>query len=175
MRTLLVFLLLSFAATAKAELPFYGEVRLGAGGVRHSDLDFFPVFGSLSAGLYLAPQIGVEGFVDIPLASGEKGVFEVEVPQASGLAVRFSSAAMRGLEAYVVFGYVAFELEQSASGSQATGLISETFTGVRTSIGIQQRLSLFPDLLVGLEYRNFATDSGVIVDGLSLGIRMDVQ
>ena len=68
MRWLIACVLILVSPFALAEGRFYGEVQLAAGGVQHSDVDFYPVFGSVSAGIYVVPNIGVELFADTGLS-----------------------------------------------------------------------------------------------------------
>ena len=159
-------------ATAQADLKFYGEARLGAGGVRHSDLDFYPTFGSFSAGVFIFENIGVEAFVDAPLAADTSGDFEVDIVEAAGAAIRFQSPPRNGVNAYMLLGFVNFELEQEEDGA---GTLEEDFSGARVSIGLNQRLKRFPGVLFGAEYRNYFSDSGITVDGISLGLRFELQ
>ncbi len=168
-------MLVLFSAQATADIRLYGEARLGAGGVRHSDLDFYPTFGSFSAGVFVFGNIGIEGFVDAPLSDGERDVFELGITQASGAAIRLQSPAQRGLQAYVLIGYVDFTLKQTGTTVQGTSAVKESFEGVRVSVGVHQQLQRMKGLSVGVEYRNFYADSGITVDGLSAGLRFEMQ
>ncbi len=170
----LLFLILT-TSSVQAESSFYGELRLGAGGVRHSNTDFFPGYGGLTGGFFLTHNIGVEAFVEFPLGVGAERGFDVRIPMASGVAARFQSPSVNGVEGYIVLGFTTFELEQENRNDPAARTITGDFTGVRTSIGVQQHLSLFPGFLVALEYRNVNTDSGITTDGLSLGLRVEFQ
>ena len=93
MRWLIACVLLSISPFASAEGRFYGEVQVAAGGVQHSDIDFFPVFGSISAGMFLVNNIGIELFADTGLASDKSDGFDMEIEQATGIAARFQSPA----------------------------------------------------------------------------------
>ncbi len=59
MRWLIACVLLVTSSCALAEGPVYGELQLGAGMVSHSELDFYPVFGTVSLGAYVFPGIGL--------------------------------------------------------------------------------------------------------------------
>jgi len=172
LRLTIALIFLCSAASVQADLKLYGEARLGAGGVRHSDLDFYPTFGSFSLGAFIFENIGVEGFVDVPLSADDEGDFDLDVTQAAGAAVRFQSPAQNGLHAYILLGFVAFTLEQEED-ERAT--VEEDFTGARVGIGVSQRLRQFPGFIFGVEYRNYFTDTGVTVDGLSVGLRFETR
>lgn len=174
MRLIVTLLLVLLSAQAQAGIQLYGEARLGAGGVRHSDLDFYPGFGSFSAGLFVFDHIGIEGFVDTPISPGERGVFELDVTQAAGVAVRLQSPAQRGLQAYVLLGYVDFTLEQEEDGVLGMRKVKQTFDGIRASIGVNQRLKTIQGLIFSVEYRNYYADSGITVDGVSVGLRFEM-
>ncbi len=175
LRLIFAFVLLVCAAQTHAGVRLYGDVQVGAGGVHHSDLDFYPRFGSFSAGLFVFKNIGVEGFVDTSFASAERSIFEVEVPRAAGVAVRFQSPPISGLQAYVLVGYVDFTLEQKENGLLGERTVRQTYDGARFSVGVQQRLNVVDGLIFGVEYRNYYADSGITVDGLSLGLRFEMQ
>jgi len=74
----------------------------------------------------------------------------------------------------VLLGYVDFTLEQEENGLLGQRTVTQSFDGVRFSLGIQQQLQTFRGLIVGLEYRNYFSDSGIIVDGLSIGLRYEL-
>lgn len=171
LRLTIAFVLLCSSAFAQAEIRLYGEARMGAGGVRHSDLDFYPVFGSFSVGAFIVDNIGIEGFIDTRISDDEADDFQLGVTEAFGAAVRFQSPPQNGLHAYILLGYVDFDIRQQESGREA---LRENFTGARFSVGVNQRLNVIPGLIFGVEYRNYYADSGITVDGLSLGLRYEM-
>lgn len=175
MRLIVSLLLVLLSTQTQAGIQLYGEARLGAGGVRHSDLDFYPGFGSFSAGLFIVDNIGIEGFIDTPLSVGDNDVFELGVTQASGVAVRLQSPEQRGLQAYILVGYVEYQLEQEENGVFGPRFVRQTFEGIRLSVGLNQHLKLMPGLIFGVEYRNYYADSGITVDGVSVGLRYEMQ
>jgi len=172
-RLIFAVLLLLAASPSQAAIKFYGEARLGASGVRHSELDFYPTFGSFSVGAFVFENIGIEGFVGTSISSHEADGFDLDVTQSSGAAVRLQSPAqLGGLEAYILLGYVNFNLEQVSDFDER--LVSSSFNGVRVGIGVHQRLKSVNGLIFGVEYRNDFSDSGITVDGLSLGLRYEM-
>jgi len=174
-RLVFAVLLLLAASQSQASITLYGEARLGAGGVRHSELDFYPTFGSFSAGVFVFENIGIEGFVGTSIASHETDGFDLDVTQSSGAALRLQSPAqLGGLEAYILLGYVNFSLEQEENGVVGSRVVKSSFNGVRVGIGVHQRLKSVNGLIVGVEYRNDYADSGITVDGLSLGLRYEM-
>lgn len=175
LRLFFALILVLLSHQAQAAVSLYGEARLGAGGVRHSDLDFFPGFGSFSAGLFLSDNVGIEAFVDVPLSEGQGGAFELGITRAAGASVRIQSPANRGAQAYILIGYVAFTLEQEDRIALESRTVRQSFDGTRVSFGVQQRLTRLKGFIVSLEYRNFFTDSGITVDGLSLGLRFELK
>jgi len=159
---------------SQADIRPYAQAHLGAGGVRHSDLDFYPTFSSFSVGVFLFNNIGIEAFADTPLAAGKRDVFELDVAQATGFAARFQSPPNRGLQAYVLLGYVEYTIEQDQQAETINRRVEEDFKGARVSIGIQQRLKMINGLIFGVEYRNYYANSGITVDGLSAGLRFEL-
>lgn len=176
-RLIIALVCLLSAMQLQADIRLYGEARAGAGGVRHSDLDFYPRFGSFSAGVFIFENIGIEGFVDTSFSSDETDVFEVDITHAAGAAVRLQSPPERGLQAYVLLGFVNFGLKQKENENSVGGrrIIKEDFSGVRVSVGLNQRLEFMKGLIFGIEYRNYYADSGITVDGVSLGLRYEMQ
>ena len=175
MRWLIACVLAVTSSFASAEGPLYGELQLAAGGVQHSDLDFYPLFGSVSVGAYLMPGIGVELFADSGIDSDRKGGFNLEVEQAYGVAARFQSPPVNGVQGYITLGWVNFTVDQqaSATASLAGSSINQDFTGARLSIGLMQRMQQFRNLLVSLEYRHYNADEPLRVDALLLGLRVN--
>jgi len=171
-RLVIALLVLLAASQSQAAISLYGEARLGAGGVRHSDLDFYPRFSSFSAGVFVFEGIGIEGFFESSIASGKEDGFDFDVTESSGAAVRFQSPPnYGGLQAYILLGYVTFIMQQKESGSDT---VKSDFEGVRVAIGVHQRLKLVDGLIFGLEYRHDNADSGITVDGLSVGLRYEM-
>ncbi len=171
LRLTIALIFLCSSVVAQAEFKLYAEARMGAGGVRHSDLDFYPTFGSFSGGVFLFENIGIEGFIDTPLSAGTEGDFELNVLEAAGGAVRFQSPPQNGLQAYILIGFVNFKLEQKEEGGPT---LREVYDGARLSVGVQQRLEWFPGFIFGAEYRNYYANSGITVDGISLGLRFEM-
>ena len=175
MRWLIACVLVLFSPFAIADGRFYGEVHLAAGGVQHSGVDFYPVFGSVSAGLYLFPNIGVEVFADTGLSSDKSDGFDMDIEQAYGIAARLQSPAIGGLQGYVVLGYVNYTLNQDSlpTASLAGSSVNEDFTGARISVGLMQRLKRYSNLLVSAEFRHYNADEPLRVDALVLGLRVN--
>lgn len=170
MRWLLAVCLMLGTVPAQAEGRLYGELHLGAGGVRYADLDAYPTFGSLTLGAFVLPGIGLELFADQGIDNDEQNSFDIGLEQAYGVAARFQSPSSGGTSGYIVLGYVDFTVEQGRSDLQT---ISESFTGARISIGLMQRLRTWPALQVSAEYRNYYVDEPVRVDGLVFGLRLN--
>lgn len=175
MRWLIACVLLVMSSHAAAEGSVYGELQLGAGGVSHSDLDFYPAFGSVTLGAFVLPGIGVEVFADSDVASGSDGNFDLEIDQAYGIAARFQSPPMRGLQGFIVLGMVDYTLNQQSDlvGTVTARTISEDFRGARVSVGIMQRLTRLPYLQFTAEYRHYNADEPLRVDALVFGLRVN--
>ena len=175
MRWLIACVLAVTSSFALAEGPLYGEVHLAAGGVQHPNLDFYPIFGSVTVGAFVMPGIGLEVFADTNLKSDERSGFDLEVEHAYGIAARFQSPPVNGVQGYITLGWVNFAVEQRSSGtpSLAASSVSEDFTGGRVSIGLMQRLKRFRNLLVSMEYRHYNADDPLRVDALLLGLRVN--
>jgi len=177
-RLIVALLILLAASQSQAAVKFYAEARLGAGGVRHSDLDFYPQIGGITAGVFVLENIGigVEAFAGTTIAPGDEGVFEIEMTETVGAAVRFQSPPqLGGLQAYILLGYVNFELEQNENSTSDREPVRSSFNGVRVGIGIHQRLQVVNGLSFGVEYHNDYADTGITVDGLSLGLRYEMR
>lgn len=152
---------------------FYGELHFGANGIRHSDLDFFPLFASITAGAFVLPNIGIEVFADLALAEEDNAGFDVELTSALGIAARFQSPPWQGLSGYVVLGVVDYTVTQSPqNASIGSGSIEEDFLGVRVSVGVIQQLKRLPKLSVSAEWRSYAVDEPIRVDSLVIGLRI---
>lgn len=175
MRYIAFWVLFGLALPVYANPTFYGEARVGAGGVRHSDLDFYPRFGSFSAGVFVRPNIGIEVFADTSLSDADRDIYTMDVTQATGVAARFQAPPQRGLSAYILLGYVDFTLEQRENGIVGPRTVKQSFDGLRFSIGVQQELAQLKGLLFGVEYKNYHADSGITVDGLSVGLRVELR
>lgn len=165
----------SAGATSARQRRFgpYLELQAGVLGVRHANLDVFGPVGGAIAGTWVRPGIGIELFADTPLAYGDDNGFEAGVSEAFGAALRLRSPPVDGLYGYVVLGYADFTVHQEPfDGGIAQ---DERFTGMKFSVGLMQRLKILPAMLVSAEYRNFYVDEPVRVDGLSLGLRLDIR
>lgn len=175
MRWLIACVLAVSSGFATADGPVYGELQLAAGGVQNSDLDFYPIFGSVSAGVFLFPGIGLEIFADTSLRSDNDGPFNMDIEQAYGVAARFQSPPTYGIQGYIVLGAVSYTLDQDSKASAAfdSSSVNREFSGVRVSVGLMQRLKSVPNLLVSFEYRHYNADEPLRVDALVLGLRVN--
>ena len=175
MRWLLALLLTIPSLSVAAESQFYGEFQLGVHGIQHSELDFYPGFASGSVGVYVRPRIGVEVFYDRATKKGREDDFEIEVNEASGIAARFESPSKRGLQAYILLGYVTYSINQYENLVGSRRLDKENFTGARVSVGLAATLPRYRQLQLVLEYRNYDVDAPLNVDGFGLGIRVKLR
>ena len=151
----------------------YLELQSVVQGLKHDKLDVFGPYGSVVLGTWIRPGIGVEVFADTPFSYGEDNGFEAGVSEAYGAALRLRSPSNDGLYGYVVIGYVDFSVYQEPKSGGFE--IEERFAGARLSVGVMQRLRILPAMLVTAEYRNLYSDEPIRVDGLSLGLRLDVR
>lgn len=165
--------LLSYSGSPISRL--YAEGQWGVHAVRHSDLDFFPLLGSGTLGLWLFNNIGVEVFGDIGLGSFEDGPFSLEVEEAGGIAMRFQSPPRNGFSLYFTAGYVDFQVTQTVTDERGIGRVSEGFAGLRLGVGLAQRLPVFENVLVIGEYRNYFSEDELQVDTLTLGLRVNIR
>lgn len=175
MRWLIACVLAVSSSFACANGPVYAELQLGAGGVRNSDLNFYPAFGSLNVGLFVLPNIGIELFADSGIGTDDAGNFDMALDQAYGIAARFQSPPIRGVQGYIVLGAVNYTLDQTSksSGSLPELSVKEDFTGVRASVGLMQRLQRARNLLVSFEYRHYNAGEPLRLDALVLGLRVN--
>lgn len=175
LRWLIATMLLVTSSCALAEGPVYGELQLGAAGVRHSDLDFYPIFGTVSIGAYVMPNIGIELFADSGLVADDDDGFELDIEQAYGIALRLQSPPMNGVQGFIVLGAVNYTLNQESEGTNTVlaPTVNEEFTGARVSVGLMQRLVRFPNLLFTAEYRHYNADEPLRVDAIVFGLRVN--
>ncbi|MFK7996342.1 MAG: outer membrane beta-barrel protein [Granulosicoccus sp.] len=175
MRWLIATMLLVTSSFAVADGPVYAELQLGAGGVRHSDLDFYPVFGSVTLGAYVAPNIGIEVFADSGISADEDDGFEMDIEEAYGVGLRLQSPPIKGVRGYIVLGAVDYTLNQEAKGANAVDAktVNEEFTGMRVSVGLMQRFKRLPGLLFTTEYRHYNADEPLRVDAIVIGLRVN--
>jgi len=174
-RWLIACLMVVTSSHAYAEGALYGELQVGAGYVNHSNLDFFPRIGSVTLGAFVLPGIGFEVFADRGFAEGSEAGFELSLEQAQGVAARFQSPSVNGLQGFIVLGLVNYTVEQRADliGTATASTISEDFRGARVSVGMMQRLKRFPYLQVTAEYRHYNADEPIRLDGIVFGLRVN--
>jgi hypothetical protein len=174
-RWLIACVLTVFSSFANADGPLYAELQFAAAGVNHSDLDFYPKYASVTAGLFLRPGIGLEIFADSGLASDRKGGFDLEVESAYGVAVRLQSPPIRRVHGFIVIGAVNYSIKQTAPSTNTLGgsSIEGDFTGMRLSVGFIERLERWDNVLLSLEYRHYNADEPLQVDALLLGLRVN--
>ena len=172
-RGLLALVVLFSSGTAFADGRLYGELQLGAAVVSHSDLDFVPIFGTITAGAFVLPGIGVELFADTGFIDGSEEGFDLSIDHAFGAAVRFQSPARRRVQGFIVLGIVNFTIDQESTSGVIRSSVEEDFTGARVSIGLMQRLVRFPNIQVTAEYRHYNADDPLRVDALVIGARVN--
>ena len=158
-----------------ADRPLYAELQYAAAGVNHSDLEFYPQFGSASAGVFLRKGIGVEVFADIGLGSDKKSGFDLKVDHAVGIAVRLESPPVRRVRGFIVLGAVNYSITQKAAATdtQNGSSLDGSFTGMRVSVGIAERLKWWENVLLSAEYRHYNAGESLRVDALLLGLRVN--
>ena len=149
----------------------YLEVQAGGGNVRVSDLQFYPVIGGVTVGVYVRPGIGVELSADGGIDADEDGGFELGLDGAAAASLRFESPPTRSTSGYVTLGYVAYTLSQEREAGGGAE-IDEDFGGLRASIGVVQRLKRVPALSVSGEFRTWYTEDGLHLTALLLGLRL---
>lgn len=175
-RLIAALLILLASSQLQAAIKPYAEARVGAGGVRHSELDFYPQFGSFSAGIFVYGNIGIEGFVGTSISDFEKDGFTLDVTESSGVALRLQSPPQYGgMQAYLLLGYVNFNLEQKENSLAGRRTVQTSFNGARVAIGVHQRFKSARGLMFGVEYRNDYAETGITVDGLSVGLRYELR
>ena len=168
--------LASAAPGAAAAGPYasgraYLEVQAGGGNVRVSDLQFYPVIGGVTVGVYVRPGIGVELSADGGIDADEDGGFELGLDGAAAASLRFESSPTRSTSGYVTLGYVAYTLSQEREAGGGAE-IDEDFGGLRASVGVVQRLKRAPALSVSGEFRTWYTEDGLHLTALLLGLRL---
>ena len=171
--------LIATSVAQAASTPFYarlyGDINVALSGARHSELDFYPGFVSLSGGAWIRRGVGVDVFVDEGLFSDEKDGFEFEITSASGVAARFQSPPRKGFFAYVVAGVVSLRIVQDEETDLGQRSVVQNYQGGRISVGIGQQLSFARNLIITGEYRNYFVDTELQIDALSLGVRLSFR
>jgi len=164
-----------FSPFAAAQGPVYAELQIGAAGVQHSNLDFYPRLASISAGAYVKQGIAIELFADGALSADRKNGFDLEVVDAFGIALRLESPPVRRVQGFFTLGAVTYSIKQSASPTPVSSgsLIDGDFNGVRVSLGLVERLKRWDNVLVSIEYRHYNADDPLRVDALLLGLRVN--
>ena len=175
MRWLIACVLLVTSSCSFAEGTLYGELQFGAGGVSNSDLDFIPLFGTITLGAFVAPNIGIEVHADAGLADGSDGDFSLDIEEAFGIAARFQSPPLNGLQGFLVLGVVQYTLEQRSdlAGTVSAASIRDDFLGARVSVGLMQRLKSVPNLLFTAEYRHYNANEPLRLDAIVFGLRVN--
>jgi hypothetical protein len=174
-RWLIACVLTIVSSSANADGALYADLHIAAAGVKHSNLDFYPQYASVSAGLFVRPGIGLEVFADSGLASDRKRGFNLRVENAYGVAIRLQSPAVRRVHGYIVIGAVNYSVKQTASATNSLGgsSIAGDFTGMRVSVGMVERLKRWENVMLSLEYRHYNADDPMRVDALLLGLRVN--
>lgn len=174
MRWLIASLLVVFSSFASAEGPLYADLQFAAAGVNHSNLDFYPQFASVSAGVFLRPGIGLEVFGDSGLTSDRKGGFELDIESAYGIALRLQSPPIRRVHGFIVIGAVNYSIKQTATSTSTLGgsSIEGDFKGMRVSVGLIERLERWNNISLSLEYRHYNAGEPIRVDALLFGLRV---
>jgi len=175
LRWLIATVLLLTSSCALAEGRLYGELQLGGGGIRNSGLDFYPFFGTVTLGGYVARNIGIEIFGDSSVSPASDEGFEMDIEQAYGIALRLQSPPVNSVQGFIVLGAVNYTLDQRSESNPASEVdaINGEFTGMRVSVGLMQRLKRLPGLLFTAEYRHYNADEPLRVDAIVLGIRVN--
>lgn len=164
-----------FQYSKSAETRLYADLQVGIQAVSHSGIDFLPNFGSASVGIWVFDNLGIDIFGDTGLMADDTGVFELQIAEASGVALRFQSPpSLGGLRAYVMLGVVNFEVEQKESDLRGQRVVIENFTGGRVSIGFAKRLAAMRSLMLTAEYRNYYSDKDLQADSLGFGLRVNL-
>jgi hypothetical protein len=174
-RWLIACVLVVFSSFANADGPLYADLQFAAAGVNHSNLDFYPQFASVSAGVFLRPGIGLEIFADSGLVSNRKSGFDLEVESAYGVAVRLQSPPIRRVHGFIVIGAVNYSIKQTATATSILGgsSLEDDFRGMRLSVGLIERLERWDNVLLSLEYRHYNADDPMSVDALLFGLRVN--
>lgn len=163
------------AQATPAYARLYADVQVSLGGARHSDLNFYPGFVSVSGGAWVRRGVGIEVFADQGTFADREGDYEFEITDASGVAGRFQSPSRRGFFAYVLLGLVNVRLEQDERINSQGRTVIQNYQGGRISVGIGQQLSFAKNLIVTGEYRNYFVDKDLQLDALSLGLRLSFR
>lgn len=166
---------LTHAANGNA-LPVYADLQYTYGGVRHSNINFNPGFGTLAVGAWIRPGIGIEGFIDQASTSSQEGNFDLTLEQATGVGLRFQSPTTdHGVFSYVVLGMVSVDITQDESDERGQRQVRQGFDGVRISLGFGYEFSGLDVLSLTGEYRHYAVDESIQIDGISFGLRWGIQ
>jgi len=174
-RWLIACVLTVCSSFANAEGALYADLQFSVAKVNHSELEFYPQFASVSAGVFLYPGIGIEVFADGGLGSDRRSGLDLEIENAYGIAIRLQSPPVRRVQGFIVLGAVDYTINQSASATSSSvgSSIDGNFTGLRVSVGLLERLERWENVLLSLEYRHYNADEPLQVDALLLGVRVN--
>ncbi len=166
---------ITHAASVPA-LPLYADFQYTLGGVKHSDINFNPGFGTLGVGAWIRPGIGIEGFIDQGTSSSREGNFDLQLEQASGVNLRFQSPTTDGgVFSYVLLGMVSVDVIQDESDERGQRRVRQGFEGVRISVGFGIEFRRLEALSLTGEYRYYAVDEDIQIDGISVGLRWGIN
>ncbi|PID63977.1 MAG: hypothetical protein CSB44_00470 [Gammaproteobacteria bacterium] len=154
-----------------SSFPLYGELLAGGSSIHIVDTDYYPLIASASFGLWLADGVGIEVFADGSFRDDEAAGFELDMPEARGLALRLESPPVHDLSGYITLGYVEYDIEMQSIEDGAP-ISEEEFGGVRVSVGFTQTLGFLPIAAASLEYRHYNADTDANVDAILFGFRL---
>ena len=163
-------------AASVPTIPLYADLQYTLGGVKHSDINFNPGFGTLGVGAWIRPGIGIEGFIDQGSSSSREGNFDLQLEQASGVNLRFQSPLTGGgVFSYVLLGMVSVDVIQDESDERGQRRVRQGFEGVRVSLGFGIEFRRLEALSLTGEYRYYAVDEDIQIDGISVGLRWGIN
>ncbi len=152
----------------------YLEGQVGAANVRVADLQFYPLLGGITAGVYVRPGIALELHAEGGIDGDDDFGFELGFESAAGAGVRFESPPIRRASGYITLGYATWTLSQElvepVAGDERR--LEDDFGGLRASIGAVQRFERVPALSASAEFRTYYNDDGVRATALLLGLRL---
>lgn len=158
---------------ADVEFRPYAEGFIAGSGIAVANLDYYPVYASLTAGFFFKKGFGLELHLDGEILPGQDDGYELAYEHGGGVGLRFESPPRSGLSGYAVLGYTTFSLRQERDNPTVVGdELNADFGGPRISLGLVQRLKRLPYLSVSAEFRKYYVEDGLDIDSVVVGLRV---
>ncbi len=138
-------------------------------GESENSVELRPVLGSVSAGYWVRPGIGIELEAGVGLADDSVGSLDLDFESQLGINLRLESMPVSRFAAFALFGYVRSSYDVSVGGSSS----SITLPGGRLSLGMTYLINPFLRIEAGLTHHDY--DGDTRVNSFRFGLRYDLD